>query len=70
MVVGGGLAGVCAAITAALDALNKRVQRAVDVDKITGTPTFIVNGKTIASGETTLETLAKAIDAAAVAAKK
>ena len=60
----------CTSDTAALDALNKRVQHAIDVDKISGTPTFIVNGKTIASGETTLETLAKAIDEAAAAAKK
>ncbi len=54
----------------ALEALNKRVARGVDEDKITGTPTFIVNGKTVASGETTVDALAKEIDAATAAAAK
>ena len=60
----------CVSDPAAIEALNKRVARGVDEDKITGTPTFIVNGKTVASGETTVEALGKAIDEASVAAKK
>ena len=55
---------------AALDAVQKRMARGVDQDKISGTPTFILNGKTIASGETTMETLAKEIDGALAAAPK
>ena len=59
----------CLSDTAALDGVQKRADRGVTEDKIEGTPTFIVNGKQVASGETTLEVLAKAIDAAAVAKK-
>ena len=55
---------------AALDAVQKRMARGVDQDKISGTPTFILNGKTIASGETTMDTLAKEIDGALAAAPK
>jgi protein-disulfide isomerase len=53
----------------ALEALNKRVARGIDEDKISGTPTFIINGKTVASGETTIEALAKEIEAATTAKK-
>ena len=38
---------------AAMKALNDRVTRAVQEDKITGTPTFFFNGKKIAEGEVT-----------------
>jgi protein-disulfide isomerase len=48
---------------AALDALNARVARHVDVDKVESTPTFVVNGKVIV-GEQTLAQLAAAIRAA------
>ena len=45
-------------------ALNARVTRAVQQDKITGTPTFLVNGKTVGEGEVSLEQLDAAIAAA------
>jgi len=45
----------------ALKALNARVEKAEKVDKITGTPTFLVNGKEVASGEVTLQQLDTAI---------
>jgi protein-disulfide isomerase len=45
----------------ALADLNARVQNAVNVEKIDGTPTLIVNGKKLAAGETTLKELDAAI---------
>ena len=45
----------------ALKALNDRVDAGMKADKITGTPTFIVNGKQIASGEVSLSQLDTAI---------
>lgn len=45
----------------ALKALNARVERAVKQDKITGTPSFFINGKSVASGEVSLEVLEKAV---------
>ena len=45
----------------ALKALNDRVDAGMKADKITGTPTFIVNGKQIASGEVSLAQLDAAI---------
>ena len=60
----------CLSDSAALDAVQKRMDRGVTEDKIEGTPTFLINGKQVASGETTLEVLAKAIDAAAAAPAK
>lgn len=54
----------CVSDEKALKALNQRVDRAVKVDKITGTPTFFVNGKKIAEGEVTLQQLEAAIAAA------
>jgi len=36
---------------AAMKALNERVTRAVQQDKVTGTPTFFFNGKKVAEGE-------------------
>ena len=53
----------------ALKALNDRVEKASRQDKITGTPTFVINGKTAASGEMTLEQLDKAITEAEAVAK-
>ena len=53
----------------ALKALNARVERAVEDENISGTPTFVINGKTAASGERTLEQLDKAIAVAEAAAK-
>lgn len=45
----------------ALTALNERVDRAIKVDKISGTPTFLINGKQVASGEVTLQQLDAAV---------
>ena len=53
----------------ALKALNARVERAVEDENISGTPTFVINGKTAASGEMTLEQLDAAIAEAEAAAK-
>ena len=57
----------CLSDSAALDGVQKRMDRGVTEDKIEGTPTFLVNGKQVATGETTLDVLAKAIDTAAPA---
>ena len=46
-----------------LKALNDRVQTYVTRDKINGTPTFVINGKTL-DGEQTMDTLDKAVAAA------
>lgn len=57
----------CLADQAAFDALQARVTRAVDVDKIDSTPTFLVNGKLVSAPvgkEMDLATLDKAIAAA------
>jgi protein-disulfide isomerase len=54
----------CVSDEAALKALNARVDRAIKEDKITGTPTFEVNGKKIGEGEVTLAQLDAAIAAA------
>jgi len=53
----------CIADDAALKALNDRVQGYVQNDHITGTPTFVINGKTL-EGEQSLATLDAAIAAA------
>jgi protein-disulfide isomerase len=42
-------------------ALNARVTRAIDVDKVQSTPTFVIGAKRL-EGEQTLDTLAAAID--------
>lgn len=52
----------------ALKALNARIERAQREHKITGTPTFYVNGAKL-DGETSLETFDKAIAAAEAEAK-
>jgi protein-disulfide isomerase len=54
----------CITDETALKALNDRVEKASKAEKITGTPTFVVNGKQVASGEVTLEQLDAAIAAA------
>jgi protein-disulfide isomerase len=51
----------CVQDEAALKALDARVTRAVQQDKITGTPTFVVNGKKVAEGEVTLPQLDSAV---------
>ena len=53
-------ASACLADKAALDALNARVQGYVDNDKITGTPTFFVDGRRM-EGVQTLDKLDAAI---------
>jgi protein-disulfide isomerase len=57
----------CITDEAALKALNERVEKAGRDEKITGTPTFIVNGKQVASGEVTLQQLDTAIAEASAA---
>jgi protein-disulfide isomerase len=54
----------CVSDPEALKALNARVQRATNEDKIAATPTFFVNGKKVAEGEVTLAQLSAAIAAA------
>lgn len=54
---------------AALDAINKRNETYGTRDKIDGTPTFIMNGKTVASGEVTMAQMDAAV-AEALAGKK
>jgi protein-disulfide isomerase len=51
----------CITDETALKALNERVEKAARDEKITGTPTFVVNGKQVASGEVTLQQLDAAI---------
>ncbi|MET0273900.1 MAG: DsbA family protein [Phenylobacterium sp.] len=51
----------CVQDEAALKALDARVTRAVQQDKITGTPTFVINGKKIAEGEVTMAQLDAAV---------
>ena len=50
---------------AAIKALDARVQRHITEDKITGTPTFFINGKKIAEGEVTMAQLDAAVAEAA-----
>ena len=52
----------CLNDTSAVADLNTRVQHAIDVEKIDGTPTFILNGKKLESGEKTLKDLDAAIE--------
>ena len=54
----------CISDANALKALNDRVEKAQDQDHIEGTPTFVVNGKQVSSGEMTLGQLDDAIKAA------
>jgi protein-disulfide isomerase len=48
----------------AFKALQARVDKAVNQDHITGTPTFLVNGKALAEGEVTMTQLDAAIKSA------
>jgi protein-disulfide isomerase len=54
----------------ALDAINKRNETYGIRDKIEGTPTFIMNGKTVASGEVTMAQMDAAVAEAMAGAKK
>jgi protein-disulfide isomerase len=54
----------CLKDEAALGALNQRVRKAVEEDKIRATPTFVINGKTVKEGAMTLDELDAAIAAA------
>jgi protein-disulfide isomerase len=51
----------CLEDPAGLADLNARVQTAVNVEKVNGTPTFIVNGKTLDEGEKTMKDMDAAI---------
>ena len=51
----------CLTDEAAIKALDERVTKHMREDKITGTPTFFVNGKKIAEGEVTMAQLDAAI---------
>ena len=51
----------CITDEAALKALNERVEKAVKTDKITSTPTFVINGKKIKEGEITMSELDAAV---------
>jgi protein-disulfide isomerase len=51
----------CVNDSKALDALQTRVQNAIEKDKVNGTPTIFVNGKQIGSGEIPLDKLEAAI---------
>jgi protein-disulfide isomerase len=55
----------CVSDENALKALDARVTKAIQEDKITGTPSFFVNGKKIAEGEVTMAQLDAAIAEAA-----
>jgi protein-disulfide isomerase len=55
----------CVSDEKALKALDARVSRAINQDKITGTPTFLVNGKKVAEGEVSMAQLEAAVAAAA-----
>ena len=51
----------CITDETALKALNARVERAIKQDKITGTPAFFINGKSVGEGEISLAALDKAV---------
>jgi protein-disulfide isomerase len=59
----------CVSDDEALKALNDRVEKYAREAKIRGTPTFVVNGKEVASGEMTMAQLDAAIAEAEAAAK-
>jgi protein-disulfide isomerase len=58
----------CVSDEKALKALSERVEKFAKQDNITGTPTFLVNGKKL-DGEQSIATFDKAITAAEAAAK-
>ncbi|WP_374469722.1 DsbA family protein [Phenylobacterium sp.] len=45
----------------AIKGVNARHERAVQQDRITGTPTFVINGKQVASGEVSMAQLEAAV---------
>ena len=51
----------CITDEAALKALNERVEKAIKVDKINATPTFVINGKKVKEGEISLAELDAAV---------
>jgi protein-disulfide isomerase len=51
----------CVSDEAALKALNDRVQKAITVEKINATPTFIINGEKTKEGEMTMVELDEAV---------
>lgn len=51
----------CISDEEALKALNARFERAVKQDRITGTPAFFINGKSVGEGEISLAALEKAV---------
>ena len=51
----------CITDEAALKALNERVEKAIKVDKINATPTFVINGKKVKEGEVSLAELDAAV---------
>lgn len=51
----------CITDEAALKALNERVDKAIKVDKINSTPTFVINGKKVKEGEISLAELDAAV---------
>ena len=51
----------CITDEAALKALNERVEKAIKVDKINSTPTFLINGKRY-SGDMSVDTMSALID--------
>lgn len=51
----------CITDEAALKALNERVEKAIKVDKINSTPSFVINGKKVKEGEISLAELDAAI---------
>jgi protein-disulfide isomerase len=55
----------CISDDAARKALEARVEKHIRDDKISSTPTFIINGKNVGEGEITLEQLDKAVAEAA-----
>jgi protein-disulfide isomerase len=54
----------------ALLALNTRTQHNAEANSVSGTPTFVINGKAFPAGYQTLATLDAAIAAARAAAPK
>lgn len=59
----------CISDDEALKAMNNRIEKYARSEKITGTPTFVVNGKKMDSGAATLAQLDAAIAEAEAAAK-
>ena len=51
----------CITDEAALKALNERVDKAIKIDKVNATPTFVINGKKVKEGEVSLAELDAAV---------